>query len=163
MIKALIFDWGNTIMKDFGHESPMWQWQLVEYISGDRQVLEEIRGNYQLVIASNAGHSDTSDMIKALDRIDAYQYFQYFFTSKDLGYAKPDKRFFDTIKDHLSLASTECMMIGDNYRKDIKGAREAGMKTVLLLGNSDKGSYPEADHIIYSMPELLTVLKAYEL
>ena len=98
MIKALIFDWGDTIMRDYPQlKTPMYTWDHVEYIPEAESTLKHLCRNYTMVIATNAGQSDTDAMIKALKRVNADRYFNSFFSSIDLGYEKPDKLFFKKV------------------------------------------------------------------
>ncbi len=158
-IKALIFDWGDTIMRDFPEKSgPMYTWDKVEWIPDARETLEMIYRKYIMVIATNAGASDTNDMVKALERVGAEKYFSYFFSSKDLGYEKPDVRFFSTIAEQIGVQPENCMMIGNLYEKDIIGAKACRMKTILFDEKHANGYYPDADLVIHSFEELISVL-----
>lgn len=58
-------------------------------------------------------------------------YFEAVFISEQLGFPKPDRRFFEKMAervDGFSLATS--LMIGDNQLADIKGASDFGMDTV---------------------------------
>ncbi len=158
-MKALIFDWGDTVMRDFPeYKSPMYTWEHVEYIPDVEQALKVLYNTYTMVIATNAGQSDTAAMIKALQRVAAEQYFHYFFSSKDLGVEKPDVRFFTNIASAIHLNPSECMMIGNLYEKDIIGAKDAGMKTILFDEKSSNKHFPKADITIHSMQLLVNVV-----
>lgn len=39
-MKTLIFDWGDTIMRDFFLEGPMWKWKKVEWIANAEKDIE---------------------------------------------------------------------------------------------------------------------------
>jgi len=156
MLKAIIFDWGDTVMRDYpALKTPMYTWAHVEYIPFVEEALKGLCKNYIMVIATNAGQSDTAAMLKALKRVGAEQYFQFFFSSKDLGYEKPDVRFFINIAQSIQLKSEECIMVGNLYGKDITGARDAGMKTILFDEKSSNLAFPKADRVILSMKSLL--------
>ncbi|MFZ4412196.1 MAG: HAD family hydrolase [Bacteroidales bacterium] len=160
MIKAIIFDWGDTVMRDFPElKTPMFTWDHVEYIPDIEEALKALHKNYTLVIATNAGQSDTAAMIKALERVGGEQYFRFFFSSKDLGYEKPDIRFFTTIADTIHIKPEECIMLGNLYEKDITGAKDAGMKTILFDEKSSGNPYPKADLIIHSMKFLVKAVE----
>ena len=160
MIKALIFDWGDTIMRDYPHlKTPMYTWDHVEYIPEAENTLKNLSNNYAMVIATNAGQSDTDAMTKALKRVNADVYFNYFFSSKDLGYEKPDKLFFETIINNLGLKSSECIMIGNIYEKDIVGAKDIGMHTILFNENNVKDNYQKADFIVNSMNDIISIVE----
>jgi len=159
MIKALIFDWGDTLMRDFPElDTPMFTWENVELIPFVKEVLQYLSGNYLLVVATNAGQSDTQAMIKALKRVDIDKFFSYFFSSKDLGYTKPDPDFFKSISVQIKCDVNECVMIGNLYSKDIIGAKDAGMRTILFNENKSDDNFEKADKVIYSMKDLLNPL-----
>jgi putative hydrolase of the HAD superfamily len=159
MIQALIFDWGDTIMRDFPEkEGPMFLWDHVEWIPGAEKALKQLHDNFVMVIATNAGQSDTNAMKEALKRVGAGQYFQYFFSSKDLKFEKPDVRFFRTICEQIGLLPEHCAMIGNLYEKDIVGAKQCGMFTVLFDEYSRGIDTTLADIVISKMevlPEML--------
>jgi len=153
-IKALIFDWGDTVMRDFPEKSgPMAYWDRVEWIPGVERILEKFYKKYMMVIATNAGASDTKDMIKALERIGAGKYFQYFFSSKDLGYQKPDPRFFTSIASHIGVLPENCVMIGNIYETDISGAKASGMLTIFFNERNINAFFPDADFVIKSFDQ----------
>lgn len=159
MIRALIFDWGDTVMRDFPEmPGPMFSWPHVELVPGILQVLELFSVKYQCVIATNAGCSDTIAIRKALQRVDIEHYFHYFFSSKDLGYQKPDPRFFTAISAAIGIAASNCLMIGNSYDKDICGAHTAGMKTLFFNEKGVDGHYPLADSSIQHFNQLIGVL-----
>jgi HAD superfamily hydrolase (TIGR01509 family) len=160
-MKAIIFDWGDTVMRDFSDlQSPMYTREQLEYIPDIEQALKALHKKYTMVIATNAGQSDTTAMIKALKRVGAEQYFQFFFSSKDLGFEKPDVRFFITIAQKIHVLPEECIMVGNLYGKDITGAKDAGMRTILFDEKSTFLEYPKADKVIHSMKSLLTAIEA---
>lgn len=157
-IHALIFDWGDTIMQDFGRPGPMSQWPEVAWIPGAEASLKILSRYYPCVIATSADHSGTEEMIAALQRVGADRYFQHFFASNDLGYKKPDPRFFSAIIRQLAIDQATCVMIGNLYEKDIVGAKEAGMQTVLFDRLKQPGQFPHADAIIHDMHNLKGII-----
>ncbi len=158
MIRALIFDWGDTIMRDFPmKKSPMYQWKQVEWVPGAKEALEVLHNKFIMVIATNAMQSSTLDMMKALKRIGADKYFRHFFSSKELGFNKPDKRFFLSIANRIHATPDECAMIGNSYEKDIEGAKRSGMFTVYFNEDSFAGEFPMADRTIKSLSELRNI------
>lgn len=158
-IRALIFDWGDTVMRDFPEKpGPMYSWDKVEWIPGIESVLSKVYHDYVMVIATNAGASNTQSMIEALKRVGAEKYFQYFFSSKDLGYEKPDPRFFMLISESIGILPEQCLVIGNVYGKDIIGAKDSGMKTVFFNETLLAGPFPKADAIINNMSELTNII-----
>jgi putative hydrolase of the HAD superfamily len=159
-IKALIFDWGDTVMRDFPEcPGPMAEWEHVEWIPYLEDSLKLLNKKFTCCIASNAGFSDASLMKKALERVGAEKYFHFFFTSKDLGYEKPDSRFFQKIAEEINFAPYECIMIGNVYEKDICGAKAVGMKTIFFNEKKLNGVFSDADKIIFLMKELIEAIR----
>jgi putative hydrolase of the HAD superfamily len=156
-ITTLIFDWGDTIMRDYNLPGPMAGWDKVDWIPGAEAALKVLSEKYTCVIATSADHSGTEEMIAALNLVGAERYFHYFFSSKQLGYKKPDPRFFSAIAKQLTLVPLECVMIGNFYEKDIIGAKQAGMQTVFFNENNIDGPFTDADIVISKMDSLLKI------
>ncbi len=160
MVRALIFDWGGTIMTDHGESGPMYLWKEVGLEPGVERSVVRVPGMVTC-IATNAGISGTAEMILALKRVGADTWFSHFFSSKDLGYAKPDPRFFSRICDETGLKPEECIMIGNDYDKDICGAKLAGMRTVFYRHAGSAGEWPMADAVTSSMADLPELIKPW--
>lgn len=161
MLKLLIFDWGGTVMADTGEPGPMYLWKEVAWVPGTREALGDLK-HYACCIATNAGISDTEAMQKALKRVGAESYFSFFFSSKDLGFAKPDPRFFEAICKATGYRADECVMTGNDYLKDICGAKEAGMTTVFYNPGGGSSAYPKADAVITDMSDLPKTIASWE-
>ena len=55
------------------------------------------------------------------------------FISEDIGFEKPDKRFFEPVIDKLreyGIEKNECVIVGDSDSSDIQGGINAGIRTV---------------------------------
>jgi FMN phosphatase YigB (HAD superfamily) len=158
MIKAIIFDWGDTLMRDFPYDGPMVDWPRVEAIPGAKQTLKCLYKRFVCAVGSNAGFSDGELMAQALDRVGMRRFLQHFFTSKELGREKPDPEFFRETLRRMEMLPQECIMVGNSYEKDIAPAKAVGIRTVWLSEDGVKGDHPCADVIIRSMCELEAAL-----
>jgi putative hydrolase of the HAD superfamily len=158
MIKVLVFDWGDTIMRDFGFEGPMAKWPKVAWIPGAEELLRHVYMNYRCIIATSADHSDVNDMRMALQRVGAEQYFHHFYSQIELGFKKPHPRFFSEVLKLSGFEPHESMMIGNLYDKDIIGAKEIGMTTVLFNEQLSQGDFPLADYEIQNFSQLQKIL-----
>jgi HAD superfamily hydrolase (TIGR01509 family) len=154
-IKAIVFDWGDTIMRDFDLPGPMSQWEKVACVDGAEAALKALSPNYTCIIATSADHSDTAEMKAALDRVGADKYFHHFYSQKELGYKKPDVRFFQAVLRLVGFAPEESLMVGNLYEKDITGAKQAGMATVFFNEKGLKGEFEAADYQISHMASLV--------
>lgn len=159
-IKAIVFDWGDTIMRDFPFEGAMKNWPFVSVLPGVKEVLAELKQNYMLVLGSNAGDSSSLDIVEALRRENIDHYFYQVYSSKDLGYEKPHIQFFKAIERELRLEESEMMMIGNNCKKDLQGAKQAGWTSIWFNENeSMKEACKYADATVYHMSALLEVIE----
>jgi HAD superfamily hydrolase (TIGR01662 family) len=158
MMKRLLFDWGNTIMIDFDLPGPMFTWEKVSWVPGAEKALIHLSGKYELYLATNAGASDTTGVVKALERVGADKFFKQIFLAKEVGFEKPDIRFFNLIIGKLGAKPSSLIMIGDNYEKDISGAKNAGMKTVFFNPKGQKGIFDKADAVIGDLNELCLII-----
>jgi FMN phosphatase YigB (HAD superfamily) len=159
ILKAVIFDWGDTIMRDLpGFTGPMVNWPYVEIIDGAKEALETIHRELICCLASNANDSDAAKMGLALERVNIKQYFRYLFTSKELGARKPDIAFYQSILDKMGMSSGECVVIGNDYEKDIMPAWQTGIKTIWFAPGLDSATGKAADFVIRSMNELPTII-----
>ena len=83
-------------------------------------------------------------------------YFAPIVISGDYGYRKPDSRLFQAALTELQVAPEEAVYIGNDRFRDVLGARQAGMKTILFLPNGNPGGSPETepDYILYHFADL---------
>lgn len=69
------------------------------------------------------------------DELESYQIARHFsvvLTSEDVGFDKPDPRFFQTGSSRIGLKNTELWYVGNRYHEDALGARNAGITPVLV-------------------------------
>jgi putative hydrolase of the HAD superfamily len=80
------------------------------------------------------------------------------FISGTIGHAKPKREVFDFIEEKMDLDQTKTVYIGDNFEKDIIGAKQAGWQAVWM--NHRKKDLPanatyKPDKEVHSAKELL--------
>jgi HAD superfamily hydrolase (TIGR01509 family) len=130
-MRALLFDWGNTLMRDFpDFRGPMAYWPRVEAMPGAPQTLARLRREYRVVVATNAADSGRVLVQAALARVGLLPYVDEVFTGHELRLRKPDPAFFHAIADRLGRPVGEMVMIGDDYPADVVGAKLAGLRAV---------------------------------
>ncbi|MED4117015.1 HAD family hydrolase [Priestia megaterium] len=162
-IKTIVFDWGDTLMKDFSeYEGPMADWEYVEIVDGVSKSLHIVSQSYICCVASNAGASNSELLGMALKRVDIQQYFQYLFTSRELGFSKPSLDFFSKIVQTLGFTPQECIMVGNDYNKDIIPAKKIGMQTIFFSQGSKDANFDHADYVMSSMENLHDIILEIE-
>ena len=82
------------------------------------------------VVSQNLGTS--SYLRKELDQLGISKYFKIVLTSEDVGYDKPDARLFLESAREIGLRPSDIFYVGNDYQKDVVGARAAGMRPVLV-------------------------------
>jgi len=86
-------------------------------------------------------------------------YFDVVVTLDDTGLLKPNKMPFEKALKELKFKADEILFVGDNPERDIKGAKEAGMKTCLAkYGQKIFSKKIKADYEIKDINELLKIV-----
>lgn len=75
---------------------------------------------------------------KKLERLGLMEYFDFMVTSEEAGLEKPSPAMFEAVLAKAGCPAAECVMFGDNYAKDIVGARGVGMDAVWLCLDPDQ-------------------------
>lgn len=102
----------------------------IRLYKGVKELLKAIRdhgGNIYLL--SNAQRIFTEPEIRMLG---LYEEFDDIFISSDESCAKPDIMFYKRLLDKYNLDPKESIMIGNDYRSDIRGSYEAGMDSLYI-------------------------------
>ena len=95
-----------------------------------KEMLDILRAKgYRLFAASNSfGHLQR----RRLERAGILPYFEDTYISMDIGYDKPDIRFFQEALRRCGLQPNEVLMIGDSMTTDILGAQAAGIEALFF-------------------------------
>lgn len=98
---------------------------VIKPFPGVKEVLLELgeRG-----IRRGVGTDMTTDwQLKKLHRLGLLEELDFVVTSEEAGVEKPDDGLFQLCAQKAGCEPEECLFIGDNLRKDVRGARNAGM------------------------------------
>ena len=97
-------------------------------VPGAKETLENLRAKgYRLFAASNSfGHLQRS----RLDYAGILPFFEDTYISMDIGYDKPDVRFYEEALRRCGLQAHEVVMIGDSMTTDVIGAKAAGLDAI---------------------------------
>jgi putative hydrolase of the HAD superfamily len=122
-----------------------------------REVLDVLYERYPLALVTDAQSAYSRGELYKVGLLD---YFDPIIVSGDHGFRKPDRRLFQFVLDGLGVAAENALYVGNDVHRDIFGAREIGMKTVLF--DSDQGTkvYLDCvpDYTITDFRELLSIL-----
>lgn len=132
MKKAYLFDWGNTIMKDFQDEKgKMHTWRKVEAMPNVEKMLKVLTKKADCYLATNAKDSNKQNIMEALQRVGLHVYFKDIFCYREIGFAKPSKEYYNKVLQKLNLKSEDVIMTGDNLENDVFGAEDNGIEAIL--------------------------------
>ena len=105
-------------------------------------VLREMKSDgYPLAVITDAQKSFCLEEAKMVGLI---RFFNYIVISTYFGFRKPDPRLFAVACDLLDVEPGRAVYIGNDPRTDIKGAKQIGMKSILLT-REPKGRTPEIE------------------
>jgi putative hydrolase of the HAD superfamily len=122
-----------------------------------REVLDVLRERYRLALVTDAQSAYTRGELHKVGLLD---YFDPIVISGDHGYRKPDRRLFQFALDGMGVAAENALYIGNDMHRDIFGAREAGMPTVMFESGQGTSAYPDCvpDYRITDFRDLLKIL-----
>ena len=121
--------------------------------------------NLKLGLITNAGDGDA--IRQFMERNDLERFFEAVMISEEIGFAKPWKEIFDLALDKMNVAPERSVYVGDRYKIDILGARNAGMHPVYLRQYETAGEPPKDVDIegttIHNILDLVPLLESGKL
>ena len=72
---------------------------------------------------------------RKIAKLGLQDYIDHIVTSEEAGIEKPGRRIFELMLQKMELQPEEVLMVGDNIKKDIIGARDVGMHGILFERN----------------------------
>ena len=130
-----------------------WLGQSGGLLDGARALLDDLAGTHTLAMLSN-GYSSVQRA--RLVNFDLAHYFDSVVISDEIGFAKPDGRFFTHALDKAGSPPIDSvLMVGDNLRSDIAGATSAGLATCWYNpGGAEAPADQVIDHTIDHLDQL---------
>ena len=121
------------------------------------EVLDVLRERYPLAIVTDAQSAYARG---ELHRVGLLGYFDPIVVSGDHGYRKPDRRLFQSALDGMKVPAGKALYVGNDMHRDIFGAREAGLKTVMFDSDQGTKAYRDCvpDYTITDFRDLLKIL-----
>jgi len=135
-LKAVMFDWGHTLLDEVSDREIPLDKCPINLMPGVLEVLSQI--DLPMGVWANTNSYSASDIELWLRRAEIGEYFGCVVTSSDVGYRKPDARFFSAALDKCGFKKDEVILIGNQLNSDIKGANDYGIKNVWLSGAAYK-------------------------
>ena len=113
----------------------------IKLMPGLNAILPYLR-NYKLAVVSE----DARELTNAkLETLGLSKVFQEVLTSYDIGTMKPDIAYYKKTFTRFKVSPTECVVIGDDYEKDLAIPKKLGA-TVVSFGASKEADYSIKDY-----------------
>lgn len=93
------------------------------------EILQYLQSKYELHLITN-GFEEVQQV--KVDASDLRKYFKNLITSEEAGFKKPDPRIFEYAFNKAETNARESIMIGDDLKVDILGAKAMGMDQVYV-------------------------------
>lgn len=130
------------------------------YIDNAKAVLETLSKVYNLFVVSNGS---TTVQYGRISSSDLESYVKGIFVSQEVGYNKPDKRFFDYCFNKTGINKNETIIVGDSLSSDIQGGINCGIKTVWFNRKKEKNNTPVVPNFeindLIELPDLIASIK----
>ena len=98
------------------------------FMPGAEELLEELKGNYRLFLASNGTATVQHSRIKSAN---IAHYFDDIFISQEIGADKPSHEFFSRAFSRVpDMEKSDTVIIGDSLTSDIRGGENFGIETI---------------------------------
>lgn len=122
------------------------------------EILSKLKEKYKLGLISNTGRTPGSILLELLERLKIKNYFDFFIFSDEILMRKPDLRVFLIALSHGQVAPEETVHVGDSFKMDFLGAKEAKVNPILYVPND---LFPQGEPFIRSLSEIEKKIKEY--
>jgi HAD superfamily hydrolase (TIGR01549 family) len=102
----------------------------LELRSGARKLLKQTQQQCKVGLISNFTHAPV--IYKSLRKVGINRFFNAVVVSEENGWRKPSAQIFQDALNQLHVKCHEAIYVGDSPVEDIKGAKQAGMRTVFV-------------------------------
>lgn len=125
------------------------------FLPGAEEAVAALSKKYRLFLASNGTASVQAGRLKSAD---LYRFFEKIFISQELGYNKPDKKFFERCFEQIpGFDPAKAIMVGDSLTSDIQGGINGGIRTC-WVNPEHKTGHIRPDYEIESLSQLESLL-----
>lgn len=130
---------------------------------GASELFAGLRGKgISLAIVSNTGRTHGEFFRELMDTLDLARYFDVMTFSNEMGIRKPNEAIFLRTLEKMGVSAKDALHVGDHPATDIVGARNAGMRGVLLRKPGWDQDESKADFVISELREVLYLVEELE-
>ena len=121
-------------------------------MDGLNETIEYLSAKYRLGIITN-GASEMQN--KKIDSLGIRPFFDAVIISGEVGIRKPDEEIFCMACEKLNVDNKSTVFVGDNFEKDVIGAKNAGMYAVWMKRRNSEETFPATIHSLKDLTGLL--------
>lgn len=122
--------------------------EYIRLYPGVKKLLNVLLAEKKTLYILSNGQREFS--VPELQYLEIYDSFKALFSSAEIGICKPDKMFFDYLREKEGLNIKECLFVGNDSHTDIMGANTVGMDSVYIHSNqSDEINETSATYEIW--------------
>src|SRR4030095_9635628 len=120
-------------------------------------ILKGLSNTHRLGLISNVW-TYSKYYIDKLKKENVYEMFEVILYSSDHGCIKPSIKLFNKAIEYFNIDPSQMVFIGDNYKRDIVGPKNAGMKSILVTNGRTDGEIDgiKPDYMIEHIRELVS-------
>lgn len=135
LITTVIFDFGNTLIKQQIDDEHTLDELVLEPVEGASELIGRLSGGYRIGLLSNTKTSREVHVRRAAMRLGWGRAFHCIVTSTDAGFEKPALEIFHEILARMGENPRNAIMVGNDLDADVRGAHEAGLLTAFFSCN----------------------------
>ncbi|MDD3740583.1 MAG: YjjG family noncanonical pyrimidine nucleotidase [Bacteroidales bacterium] len=140
----------NKMGKDYINNSP-YKTKLFPYT---HEILKYLSEKYNLYLITN-GFKEVQYL--KIKNCDIEKYFKNIFTSEEVGFSKPNIKYFEYVLESTRSKPVNSIVIGDDLEVDIKGAIQLGIDTIWFKSGDDNQE-GQSKYIVNSLKEISEIL-----
>jgi len=161
VIKALLFDLGDTLIYERVDDITSLDKMTLHLRPHAAEILERLSPLFKIGLVSDTNLSHESSVRFALRKLGVEEFFSAVVTSTDVGITKPNPNIFLEALRRLDVRAQEAVMVGNDPVRDIRGAMQVGMITVLFRPTKyyRPGSEKYANYFVDSLSEIPHVVR----
>jgi HAD superfamily hydrolase (TIGR01509 family) len=164
MVRAVLFDLGDTLIFERVDDTRTLDKMKLHLRPHAEEVLEWLSRRSKIGLVSDTETSSEKAVRSALKKLGLEQFFSVVITSVDIGTTKPHPDIFLKALERLAVRPQEAVMIGNDPARDILGAKQLGMVTILCRSSSyyRKESERDADYVVDSLDEIPAIIRGLQ-
>ena len=127
------------------------------FLPGAEEAVKRLHEKYRLFLVSNGTAIVQQGRLTSAG---LYPWFEKVFVSQEVGFNKPDKKFFDRCFAQIpGFDPDKALMVGDSLTSDIQGGINAGLRTVWVNPAHKPAGKIHPDYEIEALPQLEALLE----